>query len=93
METILTNNFVVPHTEEWFNFVLKQDPMQASHVKRIIEIAGSTEVCSVCGGHSDADYYVKKASIDDKKYSTIRLCDDCAEVLKMEMDEELEKIK
>ena len=68
-------NTLKPHSPAWFAALSKQNPQQAQHTRRIVELAGSAEVCSVCGDDPAQDYRV--ASANSGAIDTIRLCDDC----------------
>jgi hypothetical protein len=60
-----------PHTPEWFAALEKKNPMQAAMTRQVISLAGSDNVCSICGDEEASDYRVE--TLPD----TIRLCEDC----------------
>ncbi|MGI4858963.1 MAG: YiiX/YebB-like N1pC/P60 family cysteine hydrolase [Janthinobacterium lividum] len=64
-----------PHTAEWFASLREWNPVQAAKVKMVTQIAGSMEVCSVCGDDPVRDYELVHYSPAGP--GTIRLCDDC----------------
>jgi CheY-like chemotaxis protein len=61
-----------PHTPEWFDRLRAKDPDRAKHVEELIELAGSSDVCSYCGDDPARDYLWT-----DKPGESIRLCRDC----------------
>jgi hypothetical protein len=62
-----------PHSPAWFAAVQRQNPLQAAMSRQVIALAGSAEVCSICGDDPAADYILA----DRRPVSTLRLCDDC----------------
>ena len=46
----------MPHTTEWFAALSVWDPTQAAMTRQAINMAGSLEVCSVCGDDPAQDY-------------------------------------
>ncbi len=61
-----------PHTPEWFEALCKLNPQQAAMTERILELAGRTDVCSICGDKNSVVYrMVAEPGL------TLRLCDDC----------------
>jgi hypothetical protein len=69
-----------PHTQEWFANLTKFDPRQAAQTKSIIEAAGSSEVCSICGDTPARDYQVVGEELPKDAVATIRLCKDCFQI-------------
>lgn len=61
-----------PHTSEWFERLCAQDPARARHIRELIDLAGSSDVCSYCGDDPARDYMWT-----DREGQTIRLCRDC----------------
>lgn len=76
--------FPEPHSAEWFAAVEKSNPQQAAHTKQIVTMAGSADVCSICGDKPTGDYQMAKAKLDADAVATIRLCADCLEVQKIQ---------
>ena len=74
------SHYLRPHSNEWFAALEKFDQHQAEHTRQIIRLAGSSEVCSVCGDKPASDYQILKASVPKDSVPTIRLCDDCRDV-------------
>ena len=73
-------NYLRPHTAEWFSALESCDSTQAAFTKQIIDLAGRTDVCSVCGDAPASDYKVVGAQFSPLIGATIRLCDDCREI-------------
>jgi hypothetical protein len=69
-----------PHTEDWFRSMASFRPDHATHTKRIIEAAGRTDVCGVCGDHPAQDFEIVGIDIPSDAPATIRLCDDCRKI-------------
>jgi hypothetical protein len=63
-----------PHTPEWFAELRQQNPHQASHVKQILELAGTDQCCSICGDTDKIKDYMADEGI------SARLCDDCKRI-------------
>lgn len=74
MSTILK-----PHSQEWFSELEKVNPGQAAQTRQIIQMAGSNDVCSICGDEESNDY---KLDSEDTNVSSLRLCDDCLGIRK-----------
>lgn len=72
--------FVTPHTDEWFAALERMNPRQAVQTRQIIQLAGSREVCSVCGDLPANDYHITNAPVKDKAFATIRLCETCLSI-------------
>lgn len=66
-----------PHTPDWFKALGAFNPMQAAQTQQMVTMAGSDEVCSVCGDDPAADYQIVANSLPANAVATIRLCDDC----------------
>lgn len=73
-------HYLKPHSKEWFAALERFDRHQADHTRKIIRLAGSAEVCSVCGDKPSSDYQILKADVPEGAVPTIRLCDDCRDV-------------
>jgi hypothetical protein len=73
-------HYLKPHTKEWFAALKKVNPQQAAHTERIIQLAGSSDVCSVCGDEDSSEYQILKMKFDRDVVATIRLCDDCRSI-------------
>ncbi len=72
--------YFTPHSNEWFVALAKINPQQVALTKQVIELAGTAEVCSVCGDNPAHDYEVANAKFDQHTIATIRLCDDCRSI-------------
>ena len=70
-----------PHSEEWFAVLSRQNPQQASMVRTVLEVCGSTEVCTFCGDDPVLDYRLIEAGAPDF-VMTVKLCDDCRKIRK-----------
>lgn len=68
---------LTPHTPEWFSALASWNPSQAAHSRRIIELAGNVDVCSICGDEPAKDYRLIGPTVPDGCVHTIRLCNDC----------------
>lgn len=71
-----------PHTSEWFAALEVWDPYQASHTREIIRMAGSRDVCSVCGDFPATAYRLEACHRPPSGVDTLRLCDDCLAIRK-----------
>ena len=76
------SNFLKPHSKEWFEELEKQNPSQAAQTRQLISMAGSEEVCSVCGDDEANDYKLEGAQATPGTAITLRLCDDCLGIRK-----------
>lgn len=81
-------HYLKPHTAEWFAALRKFNPKQAAHAQQIIQLAGSPEVCSVCGDRGAKDYQILRQKFDNDMVATIRLCDDCRNIRRVTMSED-----
>ena len=63
---------LIPHTREWFLSLKKHNPVQAQHTRRVLELAGNHECCSVCGDVPVGDYIIGREPV-----WSMRLCDTC----------------
>jgi hypothetical protein len=85
-------NYITPHTPEWFKALEALNPMQAAMTKKIIELAGKPEVCSVCGDYPATDYKVVGVRFGPTTDATIRLCNDCRDIRKETQGESYEPL-
>lgn len=61
--------------------------------KKIIDLAGNAEVCSVCGDYTAADYKVVGVMFALGTDATIRLCDDCRDIRTETQEESFAPLK
>lgn len=73
--TLESTTYLRPHTNKWFQSLREWDPKQAAMVEAAIKVAGSAEVCSVCGDDPARDYVAVYRPPAGP--GTIRLCDFC----------------
>jgi hypothetical protein len=66
-----------PHTPQWFTALELWDPNQAGHTRSVIEAAGSSAVCSICGDTPAKDYRLGESDRPPYGVDTFRLCRDC----------------
>jgi hypothetical protein len=66
-----------PHSSEWFKALEAFDIVQAAHSRKIIDLAGKTDVCTICGDDPASDYKLVHPKPHKDAVATIRLCDDC----------------
>lgn len=81
-------NDLQPHTPEWFEALRASNPMQAAATEQVIDLAGTDEVCSVCGDDPATDYRVTPSGAP----GTMRLCDDCRDIRRQMHGEEFEPL-
>lgn len=67
----------IPHSAEWFAALQSRNPAQAAHTRQIVELAGSAQVCTVCGDTPASDYEITGPALAPDALVTYRLCDDC----------------
>lgn len=72
----------IPHTPEWFTALEKWDPTKAIMVRTAIKLAGSEEVCSICGDDPAQDYRLEEELKPAGGVDTLRLCDTCVQIRK-----------
>ena len=84
--------YFTPHTPEWFKALEALNPMQAEMIKTIIELAGKSEVCCVCGDYPAADYKVVGVTFGPSTEATIRLCNDCRDIRRETQGESYEPL-
>lgn len=70
---------LLPHTEEWFAILSRQNPQQASMARTVLKVVGSSEVCTFCGDDPAPDYRLIEAGAPDS-VMTVKLCDDCRKI-------------
>ncbi|MCH8135181.1 MAG: hypothetical protein IIB77_04285 [Proteobacteria bacterium] len=76
------SNFLRPHSKAWFEELEIQNPNQAAQTKQIISLAGSEEVCSICGDNEANDYKLEGSQATPGMAVTLKLCDDCLNIRK-----------
>lgn len=81
-------HYLKPHTEEWFSALKKVNPQQEAQTARIVKLAGSSNVCSICGDEESREYQILKMKFSPDVVATIRLCGDCCEIRKISMGED-----
>jgi hypothetical protein len=69
--------FPKPHSPEWFAALEAFNPQQAAHTQQIVKLAGSSDVCSVCGDDPASAYKLTAPNMPAKAVGTIKLCADC----------------
>lgn len=75
-----TQSHLTPHTPEWFEALEQWDPPKAMMAQKIMELAGRTDVCSICGDHQPRDYFLEGKHTPAGGVDTLRLCDDCVRI-------------
>ena len=80
-------NYLKPHSKEWFKALSKQNPSQAEQTSQIISLAGSNDVCSICGDEEAKDYRLESSQSIAGMVVTLKLCDDCLNIRKNMHDE------
>lgn len=73
-------NFLKPHSKEWFDQLEKLNPAQAAQTKQIINLAGTEDICSICGDEESKDYKLESSEIAPGAVSSLRLCNDCVQI-------------
>jgi hypothetical protein len=64
-----------PHTETWFKALAMINPDQAAHTHgKVIELAGTANVCGMCGDEDRQDYTVPRSPLK------ARWCADCKRI-------------
>lgn len=69
-----------PHSPEWFQALGVLAPQQAAMTANVLKLAGSSDVCSVCGDRPAVDYTVTGVFFPDGSPATLRLCRDCRRI-------------
>jgi len=72
-----TSSPLTPHTPEWFAALEQWDPPKAMMTRKIIDLTGRTDVCSICGDDPASDYRLAEEHRPAGGADTLRLCDDC----------------
>ncbi len=72
--------YLIPHTPEWFKALEALRPDQAAATRQVLDLAGSTDVCSICGDAPAKDYRVVGVKFGPNLDATVRLCDDCRDI-------------
>ena len=71
---------LIPHTTEWFKALEAVDRRQADTTRQIIQMAGGSDVCSICGDSPAKDYRIIGVKFQANIDATMRLCDECREL-------------
>ena len=71
---------LIPHSEEWFEGLTLWNPAQAQMARVVIDAAGHTDVCTVCGDEPVNDYRLEKPGRPTGGPDTLRLCEYCARI-------------
>lgn len=71
---------LTPHTPEWFTALEQWDPPKAMMTRKVIELAGRMDVCSICGDDPAKDYRLEANHRPPGGVDTLRLCDDCVAI-------------
>jgi hypothetical protein len=72
--------FLRPHTPEWFAALDVWNPPQAAMTRIVVESAGNLGVCSICGDEPAKDYRLEEECRPAGGVDTLRLCNDCLEI-------------
>ena len=73
-------SLLIPHTPEWFEVLEQWDPPQAMMTRHAIRLAGTPDVCSVCGDQPANDYYLSARYRSAGGVDTLRLCRGCLQI-------------
>jgi hypothetical protein len=76
--------YLEPHSGEWFKALEAINPQQASHTRQILDSAGRQDVCSICGEDPASIYRSVTEEQPINAVVTIRLCQDCRVIRKMQ---------
>jgi hypothetical protein len=71
---------LTPHTPEWFAALEQWDPPKAMMTRKIIELTGRADVCSICGDDPASDYRLEEEHRPAGGADTLRLCEDCVRI-------------
>jgi hypothetical protein len=74
METHMANH-LIPHSSEWFEKLLAENPQQALHTGAVIEVTGRDDICSICGNDPAFDYVL--VDPEPGEVASMRFCKDC----------------
>lgn len=66
------------HSQSWFNELKQNNPMQAARTRKVLEMAGSCDVCSICGSQPAVAYRIDGETTKSHADPVLRLCSDCA---------------
>jgi hypothetical protein len=69
-----------PHSPEWFAAMTRRDPRQATMTRMVIDAAGSSDVCSICGDDPALDFRLDEPGADVVHPLTLKLCIDCVSI-------------
>jgi hypothetical protein len=87
----VAERILVPHSPEWFEAMQLWDPVKAAQTRYIVDDAGHTEVCSICGDDPAKDHRLEKPFRPAGGPDTLKLCEDCVEI-RRDMGEPFEAI-
>jgi uncharacterized protein YycO len=79
---------LIPHTEEWFAVLSRQNPQQAQFTRMFIEHEGSREVCTFCGDSPAPNFRATGVTVQRDTVLTVKLCGDCRGIRRAQFDEE-----
>ncbi|MFC5862171.1 YiiX/YebB-like N1pC/P60 family cysteine hydrolase [Acidicapsa dinghuensis] len=74
------SSHLMPHSPEWFTVLERWDLPQAMMTRRVLELAGNPNVCSICGDDPAQVYYLPARHRSAGGVDTLRLCSDCLEI-------------
>lgn len=80
VSTTKKTSSLLPHTHEWFSELRRWNPLQATMTEQTIQLAGSVDVCSVCGDDPAYDYLLMDKNPAPGAVLSLRLCNDCLEI-------------
>jgi hypothetical protein len=69
------NESLVPHSDAWFEALLRVDPWTALLTGAVLDRAQRLDVCSICGETSAPIY-----DLLEVPHLPLRLCSDCADI-------------
>ena len=68
-----------PHTQEWFETLRQLNPSEVLRLEELFALAGSRDVCGVCGSQKAADY--ERLGLPQGNCpGTFKLCTDCVDI-------------
>jgi len=76
-------HYLKPNSPEWLAALESFDQVQAAHTRTILRAAGREDVCSICGDEPASDYKLVSPKPYRDAVATIRLCEDCVKIRKM----------
>lgn len=65
------------HSQEWFNELKRNNPMQAAQTRKVLESTGNCYACSICGCLDTREYRLEKDETISHTAPTLRLCREC----------------